>query len=543
MTADSAADGRPVRLAGPTTRSRVVGAAAITIALVFAAPLVFLVQQGIGFGASFWSAFAGGSNLAPLGRSLLLATSVATATGVLGSCTAWVVARTDVPLRRLWAVALVLPLVLPSYIGAFTMQAALSRGGLTDQLFGLSLGRVEGFWAAWWILTLLTYPYVHMLVAARLRQLPSSLEESGRLLGRPPRVILARIVLPQVAPAVLAGMLLVFLYVIADFGAVQLLRYDTLTRVVFANLLDQATSSGLALQLGVLALFVAVGERLATARLRDRASQGTARGPRGLVWNLGRWRWPTTAAVGGVTVAALAVPMGVLCFWTVRGLGTGSTRAGSVVADPTALLEPLTGSAVAGLLAAVAATVATLPLAWVTARRRGAVADSVNALVVAGFAMPGLVIALALAFFTLRGPMVTAGLYQTLPLLVLAYVIHFGAQSMRAAQVGVASVPASMDDAARTLGAGRWERLRRVELPLMAPSLLAGAGLVLLSTLKELPATLLLSPPGFRALSTEVWSATEDAFWAEASIAALVLVALSGVLTWLLVLRRSDALA
>lgn len=513
----------------------------MAVAIVFAAPLLFLVQQAVGFGQPFLDAFLDLGNLGPLRRSLLLATAVAVATGVLGSATAWVVTRTDVPLRRLWQVVLALPLVLPSYIGAFTLQAALSRGGLTDEVLGVSFDRVEGFWAAFTILTLLTYPYVHLLVASRLKALPASLEESGRLLGRRPAVILGRIVLPQVAPAVLAGMLLVFLYTIADFGAVQILRYDTLTRVIFGNLLDQRIASALALQLGLLALLVAFGERISSARLR-RGGGTQTRGATGLVWPLQRWRWPTFAGTALVAVGGLLLPLVVLGYWAVRGFTVDSARSGSFAADPAALLTPLLGSATAGVLAAVVATIAALPLAYVTARHRGRVPETVNALVVAGFAMPGLVVALALAFFALRGPVAVSGLYQTLPLLVLAYVVHFGAQSMRAAQVGVAAVPRSLDDAARTLGAGRWERLLRVELPLMAPSLLAGAGLVLLSTLKELPATLLLSPPGFRALSTDVWAATQDAFWAEAAIASLVLVALSGALTWVLVLRRSDAL-
>jgi iron(III) transport system permease protein len=139
--------------------------------------------------------------------------------------------------------------------------------------------------------------------------------------------------------------------------------------------------------------------------------------------------------------------------------------------------------------------------------------------------------------------LVASVLYQTLPLLIVAYVIHFGAQSLRAAQVAVAAVPDDVLEVSRTLGARRLRRLWRIELPLMAPSLLAGAGLVLLSVLKELPATLLLSPPGFRTLATDVWSATSDAFWAEASVVSLVLVALSGLLTWFLVLRRTDALS
>jgi len=124
---------------------------------------------------------------------------------------------------------------------------------------------------------------------------------------------------------------------------------------------------------------------------------------------------------------------------------------------------------------------------------------------------------------------------------VFAYVVHFGSQALRAGQVAVAGVPSHLDDAARTLGAGRLRRLRTVDLPLATPGLLAGAGLVLLSTMKELPATLLLAPPGFETLATRIWNATEDAFLADASLAALLLLALSGVLTWFLVVRRGNA--
>ena len=102
-------------------------------------------------------------------------------------------------------------------------------------------------------------------------------------------------------------------------------------------------------------------------------------------------------------------------------------------------------------------------------------------------------------------------------------------------------MPRRLDDAARTLGRGRLSRLATIDLPLMAPGLAAGAGLVLLSAMKELPITLLLAPAGYPTLATRVWSAAEDAFWADASLAALVLVALSGVLTWLLVVRRERA--
>ena len=539
---DGADDGAP-RTAAGDTGGRGLRVGSLALAAVFALPLLFLVQQSWALGAPVVEALTDPSNLAPLWRSLVLGASVALTTSVLGTACAWLVARTDLPGARAWGIMLALPLVLPSYIGAFTIQAALAPGGLTDEVLGLSLPAVEGFWAALAILTLLTYPYVFLLVVARLRQLPANLEESARLLGTSPATIFRRVVLPQVTPAILAGALLVFLYAVSDFGLPQLLRYDTLTRVIFGNLLDRPVSSAFALQLGVLALLTAALERAATSRLRGLDRQSSVRGRTGLRWAMGRRRLLGLLFVAGVTTAALVGPLVVLVYWAVRGLSAGSTRASSVLSDPSQLLSPLLGSATAGILAAVVAAVVVLPIAFLTVRRRGRAADTANGLVITGFALPGLIIALSLSFFVLRGPSVVAALYQTLPLLVIAYVVHFGAQSLRASQVGVEALPDSVVEAARTLSAGRFRRLVRVELPMMLPSVLAGGGLVLLSTLKELPATLLLSPPGFRALATDVWAATQDAFWAEASIVALVLVLLSGVLTWLLVLRRTDALA
>jgi iron(III) transport system permease protein len=163
-------------------------------------------------------------------------------------------------------------------------------------------------------------------------------------------------------------------------------------------------------------------------------------------------------------------------------------------------------------------------------------------MVTSGFALPGLVIALSLVFWALQSDLI-APFYQTMPLLVLGYVVHFGAQALQAANVAVGAVPRRFDDAARLLGASRARRLLTVDLPLMLPGLAAGAGLVLLSAMKELPATLLLAPTGFDTLATRIWSAAEDGFLAEAGLASMVLVAVSSVLTWLLVIRRADRLA
>jgi iron(III) transport system permease protein len=208
----------------------------------------------------------------------------------------------------------------------------------------------------------------------------------------------------------------------------------------------------------------------------------------------------------------------------------GSERTGALVTDAGALAGPALNTVGVSLVAGAVALVSVLPVAYAS-RRRGASGQIASAVVVAGFALPGLAIALALVFWTVGAPAPVGTLYGTLPLLVLAYVVHFGAQTLRTAEVAVGGVPGRLDEAARGLGAGRVRRFLRVELPLMGPGLLAGAGMVVLSTMKELPATLLLAPPGFQTLATKIWGAAEDAFLADAALASLVLIALSALLT------------
>jgi iron(III) transport system permease protein len=507
----------------------------LVVAAAFAGPLVYLVIRTVQEGGDTFAVLRSDTAFGPLTRTLLLAASTAAACAVVGTALAWLVMRTDLPLRRLFRVLVALPLVIPSFVGAFVLIAAFARGGLLDDLLGIDLPRVRGYWATFLTLTLLSYPYVYLPVAARLSALPPSLEETARSLGRSPRQVFRSVVLPQTTGAIAAGALLVFLYVVSDFGAVSLLRYDTLTvRIESARLFDPPTALALGLLLAVVALVVVASERgLSRRRVHTEA---VAAGRQPLQAPLGAWKAPAVAFVIAVIGVALVVPVAVLAHWAFRGAdGTGGVGWSEV-------WQPLLNTGGIALVTAVVAVAVVLPVAYLTTRhvsRAGAVA---NALVVAGFALPGLVIALAVVFWVLRAPLV-GGLYQTFPLLVFAYIVHFGAQSMRASQVAVSGVPRRMDDAARSLGSGRWRRLRTVDVPLMLPGLGAGAGLVLLSTMKELPATLLLAPTGFETLATRIWSATESAFFARAGLHALVLVALSGVLTWLLTIRRLERLS
>jgi iron(III) transport system permease protein len=511
-------------------------AAAAAIAAVFSVPFLYLVSENLTSDAPL--GFLSSEALGPLGRSLGLAVCVSATASVIGTGAAWLVGRTDLPGARFFKLVLPLPLVIPSFIGAFVMIAAFAPGGFLEKVlgpFGVNeLPAVRGFTGSLIVLTLFTYPYVYLPVAARLSQLPSSLEESARLLGSGGWQTFFRIVLPQARSSILAGTLLVFLYTISDFGVVQLMRYEALPRVIYATrLFDRPTSLGLSLQLGIIALMVVMVERAITHGPRQSRS---ARSTRALLVELKRMKALSVVLLSTLVGVALVVPISVLGYWALRGLVRGTTSGVLVTGS---IGGPTFNTAFVAIVAAVVAVTVVLPVVYLTVKHSSRVGDLSNAFVVGGFALPGLAVALALVFLTVSTPALS-GIYQTLILLVIAYVIHFGAQAMRAAQVALSAVPTTVEDAAKVLGVTRVQRFLRIELPLMRPGLLAGGGLVLLNVMKELPATLLLAPAGFQTLAMKIWQATESSFFSDAAIAALLLIALSGSLTWVLVIRRSE---
>jgi iron(III) transport system permease protein len=511
------------------------------VGLAFFGPLGYLVVRNAQLGGDVVDVLTSSATVDPLLQSLQLALAVTVAASALGTALAWLVVRGDVPLRRVWQVLVPLPLVIPSFVGAAALVAAFAEGGMVDSLTPItSLPSPAGFGGAFYVLTVLCYPYVYLPVAARLSALPPSPEESARLLGRSPWEMFRTIVLPQISGAIWAGALLVFLYVLSEFGAVAIVRYDTLTRAIYSSRLDPTTSVPLSLVLGVLALAIVVAER---SLGRRRVSTDAVAAKRPLRVPLGRWRVVGIGALVLTVFASLVGPLAVLAWWAVRGLVNDESAVSALVASPSELLQPVGNTALVGVVTAVCAVVLVLPVAQLTMRFRARWSEVPNAMVVAGFALPGLVTALALVFWVLELPAsVSSSLYQTMPVLVAAYCLHFGAQAMRSAQVAVSGVSERVEDAARMLGASPVRRFATVQLPLMLPGLLAGGGMVLLSTMKELPATLLLAPTGFDTLATRIWAANNDGFLAETGLTSLVLVALSGMLTWWLVLRRAERL-
>jgi iron(III) transport system permease protein len=494
-------------------------------------PLAYLVIRVAGGGEQALDVLWDSSTLELVVDTVLLVVGVVAASIVVAVPTAWLVTRTDLPGRRLWAVAAALPLVIPSYVAAFCLLAFFGERGLLQQALGIErFVDPTGYWGAVAALTLSTYPYVYLLTQAALRDLDPALEEAARGLGVSRARALARVTLPAVRPAVALGSLLVALYVLSDFGVVSLMRYDSLTRAIYLqyrSLFDRTPAAVLALVLVALTAVALALELRARARGRLwRTSPGAARRARPV--QLGKARYLAVAWCGLVTGLFLVLPASVLVYWLLRGI----ERERRLELPWNEALHSLSAS---GLAAAVTVAAA-IPIAVLAARHPSRFSRLLERLSYAGNALPGLVIALSLVFF---GARYASPVYQTLGLLVFAYVVRFFPQALSGVDIALARVSPRLEEAARGLGRGPIATTWLVTVPLVRSGILAGAALVFLSAMKELPATILLRPIGFDTLATEIWAATQVGAYSQASVPALLLIALSAPVLWLLQGDRS----
>ncbi len=514
MTARSGRRRPPLLLALP---------AGLVIALLLL-PLTYLVVRAAGGGGRAWRVLGRQNTLELVLQTGALVLAVTAATIAVGVPLAWLVTRTDLPGRRFWAVAAALPLVIPSYVAAFCLLGAFGPRGLLQKILGVErLPEIYGFWGALAALTLSTYPFVFLLTAAALRGLDPALEEASRGLGRSRLHTFVSVTLPALRPAIGSGALLVALYTLSDFGVVSLMRYEALTRAIYLqyrSLFDRAPAAVLALVLVALTALIVAGEARTRRRGAFRSGPGTAR--RAPTAALGPWKVPALAFCATVATFFLIVPAAVLGYWLVRGIELSRP-----LGFP---WEEAAHSLLASSLAAAVAVAAALPVA-VLARRfptwwtRGfeRTAYSANAL-------PGIVIALSLVFFAAR---YLTPLYQTLALLVFAYVVRFFPQALAGVDSALAGVSPRTEEAARSLGRSHLATLASVTVPLLRSGLGAGAALVFLSAMKELPATLLLRPIGFDTLATDIWRFTAVGAYSRAALPALVLIAVSAPFLYL----------
>jgi iron(III) transport system permease protein len=506
----------------------------VILGAAMALPLVYLVATVAGSAAEAIDAVANERTARLALRSSALALAVTATAVALAVPLAWLTARTDLPGGRLWAVAAALPLVVPSYIGAYALLSALGPAGLLRDLLAGPLGierlpSITGFPGAWLTLALFTYPLVLLPVRAALKGLDPQLEEAALGMGRSPAGVFRTVVLPQLVPAIGAGAILVALYTLHDFGAVSIMRFDSFTRDIYISYrasFDRTGAASVALILVALMLVLLWLEGRARGQgTLYRASPGSRR-PARLV-PLGRWRLPSVAFCAAVCALALGIPVAVLVYWSLQSF------AGSV--DWAEIIAAAGNSLLVSGLAALGAALCAIPIAVLSVRFGGPRSRLIERLSHTGYALPGIVVALALVFFATRA---APALYQTLALLVFAFLVLFLPLAIGVERAALQQVPPRIEEAARSVGRSPIAVLRTITAPLMTTGVLAGAALVFLTAIKELPATLILAPIGFQTLATEIWSATSVGFFERGAIPSLVLLAISAPSLYLLAGRH-----
>lgn len=516
----------------PSKRFRWAAAAALATALAANLPLAYLFVRATEAGLGRYAELVfSAQTFALASRSVLLVAGVLAVSIPLAVGLAWLVTRTDLPGYRAWAVAAALPLVFPSYVAALAWISIWGPRGFAQQaLEPLGVESLPawayGYPGALAVLALFTYPYIYLLAVAALRAADPATEEAARSLGSGRWRTFFTAVLPQLRPAILGGSLLVALYTLSDFGAVSIVRFNTFTLAIYnayQGLFDRTTAAVLATVLVLLTLAVIAIEARLSSRQRPVRRASARPAPRVA---LGRWKAPALAGVAALVALNLLAPLAVIFYWAARALSAGNPL--GVVS--TAALRSL---GVAAVAAAVAVALS-LPVSIWSVRRGGRAAAVVLRASYSGYALPGLVIALALVFFATR---LAPGLYQTTVLLVAGYVVRFLPEAISASSSALRSLAPSFEEAARSLGRGPWSVLRTITLPLIRPGLLAGGGLVFLTTMKELPATLILRPTGFDTLATRVWTAASEGIYSQAALPSLVLVAVSSVPVYFLIVR------
>ena len=524
---------------------------AVVLALVVASPVVAVFAMALAPDDGVWTHLA--STVLPeyLYNTGRLFFGVAIGVLLAGVGPAWLVSMCRFPGRGVFEWALLLPLAVPAYVIAFVYTDLLEYAGplqtaLRD-LFGWRSMRdywfpdIRSLDGAIAMMSLVFYPYVYLLTRAAFVSQSVCLLEASRMLGRGPWRSFFTVALPLARPAIAAGLSLALMETLADFGTVQYFAVDTFTTGIYRVWLDvnEPAAAQMAATLFVLVLALIWIER--RSRRHQRYHQTTTRYRELPGYRLTGWKmWAAIAACAAPIVLGFAIPAAVLADYALANLARGLDAR---------FATDLWNSLMLATLAASACIAAAVFLAYGVRLNGGRLLAGLTRFASIGYAIPGSVLAVGAvpplarldhaidammeATFGISTGLLLSG---TVAALIFAYTVRFMALANGAVESALTRVTPSMDGAARTLGEGPAGTLWRVHLPLIRGGVLAGAILVFVEVLKELPATILLRPFNFQTLATRAYEYASEERIAEAALPALTIV-LAGIIPVIILSR------
>ena len=425
-TRSTSEDATPRLVPRRLVRQRIGGASVVliiaaSIAIIAAMlPVLYLFVRGIGQGDATIEFLARPNSMFTLWRTINLIFIVTLTSLVVAVPAAWLTMNSDLPFKRFIAVALALPLVVPSFVMATTLIEAFGPKGALQRILqpvGVDqLPSIYGLPGSTLVLVLMTYPYVYLTVRAAIAGLNPELIDACRSMGYTTAQAFRRVTLPLLIPAIGSGSILAALYTLSDYGGVALMRHNTLTVSIMTNYqtsIDRSSGAALSMMLVVFAAGLLLGESLIKRRRRfDDASANAARSQR--IISLGRYKAFALLFTLLPVVVGVIVPCLTMLRWLTRGIESGQGF--------TSVAMPLWNSMQASALAAVTTVIVALPIAFVTVRYRNAISEFFSQATYIGFGLPGVVVALSIVFFAVNFALFA---YQTLALLIFAYAVSF----------------------------------------------------------------------------------------------------------------------
>lgn len=521
---------------------------ALPIALLTLVPLAAVVGLALAPQAEIWQHLWQYVLPRVLGNTAVLLALVGVAVLAVGVPLAWLTALCEFPGRRFFSWALMLPLAIPAYVLAFVQMGLFEYAGpvqaLLREVFGSSrwFPDIRGsLWGLVLVLVLAFYPYVYLLARSAFLTQGRRCLEAAQALGLSPLAAFFKVALPLARPWIGAGLALVLMEVLADFGAIAVFNYDTFTTALYKSWFDlhnMAAAAQLASLLVLVVLLLVAAEQRSRSAQRFHASP--ARQQRIVL--RGAPRWLASAACLLVFAAAFAVPMLQIVLWALSVWRTDLNADYWGYARNTLLL---------GIVTAAIATALAVVLAWVRRRHADPLTRWTVRLAVLGYALPGVVLAvgvfvpiawldaLLLAWLAPLGIDSLGILKGSLAAMLLALTARFLAVAFHSTDSAMQRITRSQEDACASLGLGPWQTLRRLHLPLLRTGLLSAFLLVMVDVMKEMPITLMTRQFGWDTLAVRVFQLTSESLWDQAALPALAIV-LVGILPVALLMRQTD---
>jgi iron(III) transport system permease protein len=492
--------------------------------LLLGLPLFYVVLKAFAAGPDQWAKVFDPRYLPLLENTFFLTTIVTLLSSFLGVSLAFLVIKTDLPFHSLWRVLLIAPLAIPTYVGSLVYIIFFGPRGMLYEWIGELPFNIYGLSGAIIVMTLFTFPYIYLLVSAGLKNINESFECASIGLGLSKRETFFRCLLPMVYPSLAAGAMLVALYVLSDFGAIAMLRYNTFTTAIYYQI--NSYNQNMAALLSVALMIIAFGLLYLENLFRKKKRYYQINSTKGATkrYKLGKFTPFALIFVFTVVLFSVVIPLYVLILWSVEGVREGAINQ--------RFFETLANSVGISLMAVLGALVFGFFVVHGTNREGGRVAKLLHGLSHSIYSLPGVIIALGvIAITNTYFPII----YSTLFVVSLAHMIRFLPQLMQGLESGLCQIGIGLDEAAKGLGENTFGVMRRIIFPLIRPGMIAGSVIVFISSLKELPAALLLRPPGIDTLAVRVWIETGEAYYDQAAPYALCLVLVSLLpLPWIL---------